>query len=344
MAKGKKIKVAITIGDLNGVGLEVILKTLSDSRVYEHCIPLIYGSEQIVRSYAKLCGLEGVHFVVRESADKADPTKINVINCINTSVEINPGTPSRETGKLAFESLKNAVEDLASNKADVLVTAPIDKKSIQSEDFSFPGHTEYLAGYANEDTPLMILVSEDMRVALATGHLPLREVADSISAELIVSKASVLIRSLKQDFGVVKPKVAVLALNPHAGDNGLLGEEETKIIEPAIEQLQDENHLVFGPYGADGFFGSGLYHKFDGVLAMYHDQGLAPFKALSFNFGVNFTAGLPIVRTSPDHGTAYDIAGKGMANEQSFRSALFMACDIYRQRQLQRQLEANALG
>lgn len=344
MGKHKKLRVAISCGDINGIGLEVILKTLSDARVYEHCVPVIYASPNTVNFQIKTLGIDGLNFYQCKDAEHIDYNKINVLDLIEEKAFVEFGKVTTEAGSFAFKSLKSAVEDLASNKMDVLVTAPINKSNIQSDDFKFPGHTEYLAAYANEENPLMILAHDQLRVALASGHLALKDVASSLTKERILAKLDVFARSLHQDFGISRPRIAVLGLNPHNGDHGLMGDEESTIIRPAIEEANESGILAFGPYPADGFFGSSQRAKFDGILAMYHDQGLAPFKALSFDGGVNFTAGLPIVRTSPDHGTAYDIAGKGLADPTSFRNALFMACDIYNQRKEHRELISNALS
>lgn len=343
MGKHKKIKVGITSGDLNGIGLEVTIKALMDARVYEHCTPIIYASSQHVKQYMHAAKLEGFHFNAIEEASKADANKVNVLEIENDAFEVNLGHPDKASGRCAFNSLQSAVEDLASTKIDVLVTAPIDKKTIQSEEFNFPGHTEFLAEYANEENPLMILAHDKLRVALVTGHIPLEDVASKLDRAAIVEKLRTFAKSLKQDFGVHRPKIAVLGLNPHNGDEGLMGDQESQIIAPAIQDAQEEGMLVFGPYPADGFFGSPRRSQFDGILAMYHDQGLSPFKALSFDEGINFTAGLPIVRTSPDHGVAYDIAGKNKASERSMRQAILTACDIAAERNLYRELSANPL-
>lgn len=343
MSKHKKLKVGITCGDINGIGIEIILKSLSDSRVYEHCTPIIYASSDLIKQQKHELKLEGFHFYVIESAEKADATKVNVLNVWSEKVEIEFGQSTAKGGEYAFKSLKSAVEDIASTKIDVLVTAPINKKNIQSEEFNFPGHTEFLAAYANEENPLMILVHNNLRVAVATGHIAVEDIKSHLSKDLIVSKLSVFAKSLTQDFGIHRPKIAVLGLNPHNGDEGLMGDQESKIIVPAIEKAKDEGALVFGPFAADGFFGSPHRNNFDGVLAMYHDQGLAPFKALAFEEGVNFTAGLPIVRTSPDHGVAYDIAGQGIASEVSFRQAILAACDIANERRHYREISSNPL-
>ncbi len=343
MGKHKKIKVGITSGDLNGIGLEVTIKALMDSRVYEHCTPIIYASSATVKQHMQTLKLEGFHFNSIKEPEKADANKVNVLEVWDEEYAIQLGKPDATSGNYAFRSLKSAVEDLASTKVDVLVTAPIDKKSIQSEDFNFPGHTEFLADYANEENPLMILVHDKLKVALVTGHVPLEKVATSFDRNGILEKLRVFTKSLKQDFGVHRPRIAVLGLNPHNGDGGLMGDQESLVIAPAIQDAQEEGILAFGPYPADGFFGSPQRAKFDGILAMYHDQGLTPFKALAFDQGVNFTAGLPIVRTSPDHGVAYDIAGKNLASETSMRQAILTACDIAIERRLFRELTANPL-
>ena len=336
-----KIRIAISCGDINGIGLEVALKSFSDSRMFENCTPVIYANERTVKFHMKRAELElPLHKCT--NADKLHANKVNIIDVFDNDIRTEFGKVTKEAGMAAFTSLKSAVEDLASNKVDALVTAPINKANIQSDEFNFPGHTEFLANYANEDNPLMILAHDDLRVALVTGHLSLKDVSNNITREAIINKLHVFTKSLTQDFGINRPKIAVLSLNPHSGDEGLLGDEEKETITPAINEAKESGILAFGPFAADGFFGSSQRLAYDGVLAMYHDQGLTPFKALAFD-GVNFTAGLPIVRTSPDHGTAYDLAGKGAADHTSFRNAVFMACDIYNCRKMQRDLIANQL-
>jgi len=339
----KPIRAAISAGDINGIGPEVILKTLSDARIIENITPIIYSSVDAFKAYRKFLGMEELRLNVISKAEEALPNKVNLINVSKERFELLLGESMSAAGTLAFLSLQAAAEDLAANKTDVLVTGPINKMNIQSDKFSFPGHTEYLSQMANVDDSLMFLVSDDLRVGVVTGHLPLKEVSAKLSTDLITRKLNLMLDSLVKDFGIHRPKVAVLGLNPHAGDNGLLGSEEKEIITPVIREFVESGQMVFGPFGADGFFGSGNYKNFDGILAMYHDQGLVPFKTLSFENGVNFTAGLPIVRTSPDHGTGYDIAGKNVASEASFRKALFLACDIYKTRKNQRELLENAL-
>lgn len=339
-----KIKVGITHGDPNGVGYEVILKTLSDPRIPEICTPVIYGSAKIANYYRK--GLELPQFqlnVVASGADAKDGD-VNIVNVIDEDFKIEPGTLSKSAGLAAFTALERAVADLREGNIDVLVTAPISKDAIQSETFTFPGHTEYLESSIGDGAKsLMILASDRLRIALVTTHLPISKVAEAITTESVLEKIRIFNEALKRDFTVCKPRIAVLALNPHAGDGGLLGQEEAEVITPAIEQAQKERILAFGPYAADGFFGTEAYRKFDGVLAMYHDQGLAPFKTIAMDLGVNITAGLPYVRTSPDHGTGFDIAGQGVASEESMRQALYAALDIYRSRERHDGAHANPL-
>ncbi len=329
------IKVGVTHGDMNGIGYEVILKTFEDTRITELCTPIIYGSSKVAAYHRKVMELPPVNFSIIGSAEEAGSNRVNIINCIDDDMKVELRKSTPEAGRAAFQSLEAAVADLRRGVVDVLLTAPINKHNIQNETFHFPGHTEYLEqcfSDVSRSKALMILLKDSLRVALVTGHVPVSHVAEAITVPNIVSKLSVFNLSLKQDFGIVKPRIAVLALNPHAGDAGLIGKEEEEVIIPAMQEAERKGVLSFGPYPADGFFGSRMYEKFDGVLAMYHDQGLAPFKALAMDEGVNFTAGLPIVRTSPAHGTAYDIAGQNKASEESFRQALYTALDIYRNR------------
>ncbi|MFC6999253.1 4-hydroxythreonine-4-phosphate dehydrogenase PdxA [Rufibacter roseus] len=332
MEQKNKPRIGITIGDISGIGPEVILKTLADNRVLHYCQPIIYGMGSVVNRYRKMLGLENFGFQQIQGFDQLHPKKVSVVNCLEEDVEFTPGTPSPATGNLARTALLRAAQDLKEGHIQAIVTAPIDKDNTQGEGFQFPGHTEFFTTYFDAPESLMFLVSNDLRVATATGHIPLKEVVNHITPELLIRKLTILDKSLRQDFGIQKPKIAVLGLNPHAGENGLLGKEEEEIIRPMIEQLKEKGNLVFGPFPADGFFGTRSYKKFDATLALYHDQGLIPFKTLAFETGVNFTAGLPIVRTSPDHGTAYDIAGQNKADETSFREALFAAVDILRTR------------
>lgn len=338
------IRVGISCGDLNGIGIEVVLKCFEDARMLQEVTPVLYASAHAVSYHRKALDLEEVQFHRTNDAREALPKKLNVVNVWEEEVAIELGKPSGQLASYAIKSLEAAAQDLASGKVDVLVTAPIDKHSMQQAGFQFPGHTEFLQQMAGSDSEvLMILVGEGLRVGTVTGHIPLKEVADSITTERILTKARLLHQSLLRDFGVLEPRIALLGLNPHAGDGGTLGSEDKERIAPAVRRLNEEGILAMGPYPADGFFGSGGYKHFDGVLAMYHDQGLAPFKALSFGNGVNFTAGLPIVRTSPDHGTGLDIAGQGVANEGSFRAAVWMACDVTHNREHYREVMANPL-
>ena len=332
-----KIKVGITHGDTNGIGYEVILKTLEDNRLADLCTIVVYGSAKAASFYRKAMELPQVQFTRTDSAADARDGVFNIVNVVGEDLKIEPGIPSEAAGAAALAALEAAVADLRAGNIDVLVTAPIDKHSIQSPDFKFPGHTEYLqSSLADEEHPdakaLMVLCTDYLRVALATAHMPIAEVPGALTKELIKDKLKDFDLSLRRDFGIQNPRIAVLSLNPHAGERGLLGKEEEETIIPAIAEAQADKILAFGPYAADGFFGSESYRAFDGVLAMYHDQGLAPFKTIAMDQGVNFTAGLPFVRTSPDHGTGYDIAGKGQASAESMRSAIYMALDVYRNR------------
>lgn len=330
-AKKQRPILGISIGDINGVGVEVTLKALADSRVYKHFTPLIYGHGKALSFYRKLMSLEEFNFTQIRSLDEIHHRKVNVINVMEECPEVIPGVETAEAGKLALESLKAAVNDLKEGKIQGLVTAPLNKNNLNSEDFKFIGHTEYITEAVGAKDSLMMMVDETFRVGMVTGHMPLAKVPQAITKQRIQQKANLMLKSLETDFGISKPKIAILGLNPHAGEDGLLGEEEEKIIKPAIRELKDQNKLVFGPYPADGFFGMMHQTKFDGVLAMYHDQGLIPFKSVAFSSGVNFTAGLPVVRTSPDHGTAYNIAGKNIADEGSMRAALLLASDVIAQ-------------
>lgn len=333
----------MSVGDLNGIGMEVIIKAFSDTRMLQSITPIVYGSSKAASVHRKTLDLKDFSFHTITEASEANAKKLNLINCWDDDVNLTLGTPSASVGKYALKSLEAATQDLAANKIDVLVTAPIDKNAIQSPDFDFPGHTEYLANMSNEDDALMLMCSGDLRVGVVTGHIPLKDVSANISKDLIVRRIQQLEGSLIRDFKVRRPKIAVLGLNPHAGESGMLGDEEKNIIIPAMNEAAENGLICMGPYPADGFFGSSQFKNFDGILAMYHDQGLTPFKALSFGTGVNYTAGLPIVRTSPDHGTAYEIAGKDMASPDSFRHAVYMACDIFNNRKLYRELTANPL-
>ncbi|MBQ8152225.1 MAG: 4-hydroxythreonine-4-phosphate dehydrogenase PdxA [Prevotella sp.] len=329
----KMIRVAITQGDTNGVGYEVILKTFSDPAMFELCTPIIYGSPKIAAYHRKALNLD-TNFSIINSAEEARDGRLNILTCFDEDVKVELGQPSEEAGQAAYKALDRAMTDYRAGLFDVLVTAPINKATIQSPGFHFPGHTEYIeTSVGDGNKALMILMNESLRVALVTTHLPIKDIAKAITKEAIIEKATIFHKSLKRDFRISNPRIAVLSLNPHAGDNGLLGSEEQEVIKPAIDELEKQGIQAFGPYPADGFFGSNAYDHFDGVLAMYHDQGLAPFKTIALESGVNFTAGLPIVRTSPDHGTAFDIAGQGKADENSFRQAVYTAIDVFRNRQ-----------
>jgi len=338
-----KLKIGISIGDVNGIGLEVIIKTLMDNRILEYFTPVVYGNTKVASFHRKALGINDFSFHVVNSPEQAHSKRPNMINCWQEEVKITLGEENETGGKYAFLSLKHAVDDLVAGKIDALVTAPINKHNIQREEFEFPGHTEYLQSRTNSEDVLMFMISEELRIGVVTGHIPVKEVASNIHMEAIVSKLKLMSASLKQDFWVQKPKIAVLGLNPHAGDHGLIGAEDEQIIAPAIEQAKSAGVFCFGPYPADGFFASDTYTKFDAVLAMYHDQGLIPFKHIASRSGVNFTAGLPVVRTSPDHGTGYDIAGKNIASEASFREAIFSALHIVKRRREQAELMSNPL-
>ena len=332
MEENRKIRVAITHGDTNGIGYEVILKTFADPEMFELCTPIIYGSPKVAAYHKKLLGLN-TQFSIIDNAAEAKEGRLNMLATFDEEVKVEFGESSVIAGEAALKALDRAMTDFRSEYYDVLVTAPINKKNIQSDLFRFHGHTEYIEDCVGEgNKALMILTNGSLRVALVTTHLAIKDVAGAITKEAIIEKATILHKSLKRDFRISNPRIAVLALNPHAGDAGVIGDEEQTIIIPAIEELAEQGIQAFGPYPADGFFGSGQYDKFDAVLAMYHDQGLAPFKTLAVEDGVNYTAGLPIVRTSPDHGTAYDISGKCVADENSFRQAVYMAIDIFRNR------------
>ena len=337
-----KLKIGITQGDTNGIGWEVILKIFSDSRLTELCTPVIYGSSAAAAFYQKrLAEYEPVRFNIIDNASRAAHGRINLVECGPKELSITPGKPSKSGGEAAAAALRAAIDDLKEEVIDALVTAPIDKEMIQSAEFAYTGHTEFLAKELDGE-PLMMMCSELMRVGLATIHVPVANVAEALTKELIVERVKQINDSLKQDFGVVRPRIAVMALNPHAGDGGLLGKEEQDIIKPAIVEAYEEGILAFGPFAADGFFAAGGYKKYDAILAMYHDQGLAPFKTLSPD-GVNFTASLSAVRTSPDHGVAYDIAGRGIADEQSMRNAIYDAIDIVGRRRAWEQWTENPL-
>lgn len=340
----EKIVIGITQGDINGIGYEVILKTLSESRVLDAFVPVIYGSPKVAAFHRKQLDIQGINLNIINSVEELNPKRINIINCSDDEIKVELGRSTVEAGKAAFAALEQATEDLKKGALDAIVTAPINKKNIQSADFHFPGHTEYLEEKFGTGTPsLMLLMNDVMRVAVVTGHIPVAEVSNAITKELIIEKLLVFNKSLKEDFMIVRPRIAVLGLNPHAGDEGVIGVEEQKTIIPALKEAEKQGVVCVGPYAADGFFGSGQFSKFDGILAMYHDQGLIPFKSISMDSGVNFTAGLSVIRTSPAHGTAYDLAGKNMASEDSFRQAIYTTCDIYQNRMINKEITANPL-
>jgi 4-hydroxythreonine-4-phosphate dehydrogenase len=341
MDKLEKIVVGISIGDLNGIGIEIILKTFEDKRMLDFCTPVIFGSTKSLSYHKKLLNSETqLHGIT--SIKQVAQNKVNVLNIWKEDALFEIGNATKISGEYAFKSLEAAVKHLKENTIDVLLTAPINKENIQSESFKFPGHTEYLENEL-EGESLMILISDNLRVGLVTGHIPVSKISETITPELIKKKVEIMHATLVKDFGINKPKIAILGLNPHCGDKGVIGKEDDEIIRPTINEIKESGKIIFGPYAADGFFGSNTYKQFDGVLAMYHDQGLAPFKALSFGNGVNYTAGLSKIRTSPDHGTAFEIAGKNEANHTSFKEALFTAIEIYRKRKEYNNLTVNVL-
>lgn len=342
MSKNENIKVGITVGDINGIGIEIILKTFSDKRMLEFCTPIIFASNKVISIHKKELDIDTpIHGIT--SPSQAIQGKLNLVNVWKEDVVVVFGKPSKIAGKYALLSLEAASQALVNNEIDVIVTAPINKDNTQSTNFNFPGQTEYLAKKFGKEEPLMVLMTDEIKIGLITAHIPISKVSESITPELIKRKVAIFHDSLIQDFGVFKPKIAILGLNPHCGDRGVIGNEDDEIVMPTIAEIQQEGKFVYGPYSADSFFGTKLYAKFDGVLAMYHDQGLAPFKAISFGRGVNFSAGINKIRTSPDHGTAYEIAGKGIAEETSFKEALFTAIQIYNTRSEYLELVDNRL-
>jgi 4-hydroxythreonine-4-phosphate dehydrogenase len=338
----KKPIIGFTCGDLNGIGLELIIKSLSDSRILDFIVPVVFANNKSINFYRKGLPEFNLSFAVLNDLSKINPKQVNVLNCWEEEVEITPGELTATGGKYALISLEKAVEALKNKTIDGVVTAPIHKKNIHSDSFHFSGHTPYLQHAFGNTENLMLLVAENLRMALVTEHVTVGDIASHITKDKIKQKLAILNSSLQKDFGIDKPRIAVLALNPHAGDEGLIGKEEIEIIKPAIKESK-QNILVFGPYSADAFFARGAHEKFDGVLAMYHDQGLIPFKSLAFGEGVNFTAGLPIVRTSPDHGTAFDIAGKNKADASSFTASIFECVRIIHARQGYQDMRLNPL-
>ncbi len=340
----KKLVVGITQGDSNGIGYEVIIKAFSDERMLEMCTPVIYGSSKIFGFYKKqLHNIAQINTNIISNAREAHPKRVNILNCLPENTTVEPGLSTPDAARAAIVSLERGTEDLKAGNIDVLVTAPINKRAMNGEGFGYTGHTEYLCKKFGADDVTMIMVSDQLKVGIVTSHIPLKDVPGALSVDKIMHKLRALNQSMERDFGIDSPKIAVLGLNPHCGDGGLLGDEEQSVILPAINAANEEGILAFGPYSADGFFGLGNYSKFDAILAMYHDQGLAPFKALAFENGVNFTAGLPAVRTSPDHGTAYEKAGKDLADPRSMISAIYTAIDIYRNREAYDELQAGKM-
>ncbi len=345
MSDNKQIKIGITQGDINGIGYEIILKTFSDANLLELCTPVIYGSSKVIAYHRKAMELPPVNLNIIHNVQDAAHNRMNLINCVGEEVKVELSVPTEESGNAALKSLDRAVQDLNAGLLDVLVTAPVNKQVMQHSSIAFGGHTEYLETVSGQGSrALMEMVCDSLRIALVTTHIPLSEVSKLLSVDLILEKIRLFNRSLKTDFCIRKPRIAILSLNPHTGENDFsAGTEERDIIVPAMDMASKENILCFGPYAADTFFGSGKYEQFDGVLAMYHDQGLIPFKTLAMESGVHFTAGLPIVRTAPNHGVAYDIAGKNLASESSFRHALYLAIDVYRNRQMDLEINTNPL-
>ncbi len=342
--ENKKIRVGITHGDINGISYEIIIKTLMDSRILDLCTPVVYGSPKVGAYHRKALNVTNFSFHLIKSAEEANPKRANIIDCLDENVRVELGKSTTQAGEASLLALDRAVNDVNEGLIDVLITAPINKHNIQSDKFNFRGHTEYLASNFDTEEVLMIMVSDIVKVGVVTDHIPLSDVPGAVTKNKIFDKLRIFNRSLIQDFALRKPLIAVLGLNPHAGDTGLIGSEEIDVIIPAIEQAREEGIMAIGPYPADGFFGSENFTKFDAILAMYHDQGLAPFKALVFESGVNYTAGLPVVRTSPAHGTAYEIAGKNQACPDSFRKSLYLACDVFRNRRMYEELTANQLA
>lgn len=341
MKSADKIRVGISIGDLNGIGSEIVLKTFEDARMLELCTPVIFASAKAITFIKKKLDYE-ISFQGIEEASQAIDNKLNVVNVWKENVDIQFGKETPEAGKYAFLSLQAATQALIKGEIDLLVTAPINKHNIQSEDFKFPGHTDYLARELKGDS-LMLMITDTLKIGLLTDHVAVKDVAAAITPELIEKKIKIIYKTLQQDFQISQPKIAVLGINPHSGDNGVIGKEDEEVMKPTLEKLRNSGKLVFGPYSADSFFGSGNYKNFDAIVAAYHDQGLVPFKTLSFGSGVNYTAGLSKVRTSPDHGTAYEIAGKNEADHHSFKEAVFKGIDIFRNRQEYGELTENVL-
>lgn len=343
MSREDKIRVGITLGDVAGVGPEIIIKTFMDDRIFKHCTPVLFGNPKVIGYYRKVLEIDDIKYSTIKDFNHLAHNSLNISLAWEEEIDIQPGKPNESTGKYALLSLEAAVKALKEGHIDVIVTAPINKKVMQQEKFNYPGHTQYLQDAFELDESLMFMVSDKLKVALVTDHVPLQQVHENISQEVIIKKLQLMDESLRVDFGIERPKIAVLGLNPHAGDNGLLGKEEEEIILPAIAEAKKNDILVTGPYASDGFFGACRHLAFDGILAMYHDQGLIPFKYIAGEEGVNYTAGLPAVRTSPDHGTAEDIAGQGKASPASFIKAIFQAIDIYKTQKAYTEMHANPI-
>lgn len=339
----ENMKIGISHGDINGISYEVIMKTLMDTRILEICTPIIYGSPKVAAYHRKALDIENFSPIGINSPDEARGNKSYIINCVDENIRVELGKSTESAGLASYVALKAATQDLELGKLDAMVTGPINKHNIQQSEFSYSGHTEYLQARFKANEVMMLMVSDMLKVGLVAGHVPISALPSFITSELIADKLQILARSLLTDFGIRNPRIAVLGLNPHAGDNGLLGSEEKEVIMPAIEKAKQKGITALGPFAADGFFGAGRFSRFDAVLAMYHDQGLAPFKALSMESGVNYTAGLPVVRTSPAHGTAFELAGKNEASPTSFRNALYLAIDVARSRKLYDEISSNPL-
>lgn len=337
------ITIGITCGDINGIGLEIILKAIAIQKAGHRYKTVVYGNTKVAAYHKNIISQDNIQFHTINVPSEAEVGRVNFINCWNDNVNITLGKPSDVSGQCARLALERAVKDFKSGAIDALVTAPINKKAMQMAEFPFIGHTEFITSEMGAKDSLMLMVSDNLRVGVATNHLPVKEVAAAITKEKLVRKIQIMNETLKVDFGIDKPVIAVLGLNPHAGDEGAIGKEDEAIVRPAVEDAKNKGILAFGPFPADGFFGSGQFNKFDGILAMYHDQGLVPFKVLAFGEGVNYTAGLASVRTSPDHGTAYDIAGKGEADPSSFIKALYLAADIVKNRNEYLDMRSNSL-
>lgn len=337
------VRVGITHGDSNGIGYELIIKTLKEARMLDMCTPVIYGSPKVASYHKKSLNIDQFNFFLTPNASQIKENKVNIVDCCDESVKVELGKATIPGGRAAFHALERATKDLKAGHIDLLITAPICKESINEAGFQFPGHTEFLADRLEAESHLMLMVSPLVKVGVVTGHIPLKDVPTAVTKEKILEKIKVLHKSLVEEFAVTNPRIAVLGINPHAGDEGVIGDEDKEIITPALEEATEAGITVAGPFPADGFFGKGLYSKFDAVLAMYHDQGLIPFKTLAFDSGVNFTAGLSKIRVSPGHGTAFDIAGKGVASIESFRNAIYLGIDLFRNRTVYEEMSSNAL-